>query len=124
LVLWGALGITLFCFLFYELNGSPGVAHSAHLGGMLAGLFFFSYVRSGGTSWNKRPRLQKPSWLKVAKQSRKSGTPSDYSVNLDDREMVEQEVDRILDKINDKGFGSLNEDEKRTLDKAKSLLGK
>ena len=60
----------------------------------------------------------------VAKQSRKSGAPSDYSVNLDDREMVEQEVDRILDKINDKGFGSLNEDEKRTLDKAKSLLGK
>jgi hypothetical protein len=38
--------------------------------------------------------------------------------------MVEQEVDRILDKINEKGFGSLNEDEKRTLDKAKSLLGK
>ena len=123
-ILWSLLGIEIYGFLFSELNGGSGVAHSAHLGGMLAGLFFFIYVRSGRTSWNQRQRLQKPSWLKVAKQSRKSGAPSDYSVNLDDREMVEQEVDRILDKINDKGFGSLNEDEKRTLDKAKSLLGK
>jgi hypothetical protein len=91
---------------------------------MLAGLFFFGYVRSGGISSGKRPLLQKPSWLKVSKQSGKLGAPAGYSVNLDDREMVEQEVDRILDKINEKGFGSLTEDEKRTLDKAKSLLGK
>lgn len=123
-ILWSLLGIETYGFLFSELNGSSGVAHSAHLGGMLAGLFFFGYVRSGGTSSNKRPRLQKPSWLKVSKQSRKSGAPAGYSVNLDDREMVEQEVDRILDKINENGFGSLTEDEKRTLDKAKSLLGK
>jgi membrane associated rhomboid family serine protease len=123
-ILWSLLGIETYGFLFSELNGSSGVAHSAHLGGMLAGLFFFGYVRSGGTSSSKRPRLQKPSWLKVSKQSRKSGVPAGYSVNLDDREMVEQEVDRILDKINENGFGSLTEDEKRTLDKAKSLLGK
>lgn len=123
-ILWSLLGIETYGFLFSELNGNSGVAHSAHLGGMLAGLFFFGYVRSGGTSSGKRPRLQKPSWLKVSKQSRKPGAPAGYSVNLDDREMVEQEVDRILDKINEKGFGSLSEDEKRTLDKAKSLLGK
>ena len=123
-ILWSLLGIETYGFLFSGLNGSSGVAHSAHLGGMLAGLFFFGYVRSGGTSSSKRPRLQKPSWLKVSKQSRKPGVPAGYSVNLDDREMVEQEVDRILDKINENGFGSLTEDEKRTLDKAKSLLGK
>jgi membrane associated rhomboid family serine protease len=123
-ILWSLLGIETYGFLFSELNGSSGVAHSAHLGGMLAGLFFFGYVRSGGISSGKRPRLQKPSWLKVSKQSGKPGAPAGYSVNLDDREMVEQEVDRILDKINEKGFGSLTEDEKRTLDKAKSLLGK
>jgi len=123
-ILWSLLGIETYGFLFSELNGSSGVAHSAHLGGMLAGLFFFGYVRSGGISSGKRPLLQKPSWLKVSKQLGKPGAPAGYSVNLDDREMVEQEVDRILDKINEKGFGSLTEDEKRTLDKAKSLLGK
>ena len=123
-ILWSLLGIETYGFLFSELNGSSGVAHSAHLGGMLAGLFFFGYVRPGGISSGKRPRLQKPSWLKISKQLGKPGAPAGYSVNLDDREMVEQEVDRILDKINEKGFGSLTEDEKRTLDKAKSLLGK
>ena len=123
-ILWSLLGIETYGFLFSELNGSSGVAHSAHLGGMLAGLFFFGYVRPGGISSGKRPLLQKPSWLKVSKQLGKPGAPAGYSVNLDDREMVEQEVDRILDKINEKGFGSLTEDEKRTLDKAKSLLGK
>ena len=123
-ILWSLLGIETYGFLFSELNGSSGVAHSAHLGGMLAGLFFFGYVWSGGIFSGKRPRLQKPSWLKVSKQSGKPGAPAGYSVNLDDREMVEQEVDRILDKINEKGFGSLTEDEKRTLDKAKSFLGK
>jgi membrane associated rhomboid family serine protease len=123
-ILWSLLGIETYGFLFSELNGSSGVAHSAHLGGMLAGLFFFGYVRPGGISSGKRPHLQKPSWLKISKQLGKPGAPAGYSVNLDDREMVEQEVDRILDKINEKGFGSLTEDEKRTLDKAKSLLGK
>ena len=123
-LLWSLLGIETYGFLFSELNGSSGVAHSAHLGGMLAGLFFFGYVRSGGILSVKRPNLQKPSWLKVSKQPSNSVAPAGYSVNLDDREMVEQEVDRILDKINEKGFGSLTEDEKITLDKAKSLLGK
>lgn len=123
-ILWSLLGIETYGFLFSELNGSSGVAHSAHLGGMLAGLFFFGYVRSGGILSVKRPNLQKPSWLKVSKQPSNSAAPAGYSVNLDDREMVEQEVDRILDKINEKGFGSLTEDEKITLDKAKSLLGK
>ena len=123
-ILWSLLGIETYGFLFSELHGSSGIAHSAHLGGMLAGLFFFGYIRSGKNFSPKRPRMQKPVWLKTSKQSRKLGTPSGYSVNLDNREMVEQEVDRILDKINEKGFGSLTEGEKRTLEEAKSLLGK
>ena len=123
-VLWGVLGYEIYSFLFSELKGVGGIAHSAHLGGMLAGLFFFGYMRQGGTRAIRRPRLQKPSWLKVNKPTHRTGTPSGYSVNLDNREFVQQEVDRILDKINDKGFGSLTLEEKRILDKAKSHLGK
>ena len=33
-----------------------------------------------------------------------------------------EEVDRILDKINEKGFGALTQQEKRTLDEAKDVL--
>jgi hypothetical protein len=32
-------------------------------------------------------------------------------------------VDRILDKINERGFGSLTADEKRVLDEAREVLG-
>ena len=35
-----------------------------------------------------------------------------------------EETDRILDKINSKGFGSLTIEEKETLEKAKKLLDK
>jgi hypothetical protein len=34
------------------------------------------------------------------------------------------DVDRILDKINSHGFGSLSDEEKQTLDDAKDLLSK
>ena len=123
-IMWGLLGIETYGFLFSELKGVGGIAHSAHLGGMLAGLFFFGYMRQGGFGSVRRPRLQKPSWLKTNKSARKASTPTSYSVNLDDREVVQQEVDRILDKINEKGFASLNEEEKRILDRAKSHLSK
>ena len=124
-ILWGLLGIETYGFLFSELKGMGGVAHSAHLGGMLAGLFFFGYMKKGQFGRAvRRPRIQRPAWLKPSKPPRKVATPTGYSVNLDDRQIVQQEVDRILDKINDKGFGSLTVEEKRTLDKAKSHLGK
>ena len=123
-ILRGLLGIETYGFLFSELKGAGGIAHSAHLGGMLAGLFFFGYMRQGSFGPVRRPRLQKPSWLRTNKPSRKASAPTGYSVNLGDREFVQQEVDRILDKINERGFGSLTEKEKRILDQAKSHLGK
>jgi hypothetical protein len=41
-----------------------------------------------------------------------------------DRGHLRAEVDRILDKINSQGFGSLSADEKRVLDEAKDLIGR
>ena len=43
-------------------------------------------------------------------------------VELSDQRALQEEVERILDKINDNGFGSLSQKEKNTLDKAKGLL--
>jgi hypothetical protein len=45
-------------------------------------------------------------------------------VDLSNQQSLQAEVDRILDKINEKGFGALSQDEKNTLDKAKGLLNK
>ena len=45
-----------------------------------------------------------------------------FKVNLSSSTDIQVEVDRILDKINDQGFGALSEKEKHTLEKAKGLL--
>ena len=45
-----------------------------------------------------------------------------YQVNFSNSAELQREVDRILDKINEFGFGALTQDEKLTLDKAKGLL--
>jgi hypothetical protein len=125
-ILWGFGGITLVSMLFFELPGQSNVAHSAHFGGLLAGLGYYRYVNSvrrrpqtctTGDSTQMRP----PSWLK-----RKSvrNHQSRYKVNITNRDALQEEVDRILDKINETGFGSLNQEEKNTLDRAKDLLSR
>jgi hypothetical protein len=49
--------------------------------------------------------------------------PTGYTVNTHgSKDHLQKEVDRILDKINDHGFGSLTMEEKRTLDQAKDVL--
>ncbi|MEC7608937.1 MAG: DUF6576 domain-containing protein [Verrucomicrobiota bacterium] len=47
-----------------------------------------------------------------------------YSVNRASRNELQEEVDQILDKINNSGFGSLTDMEKATLERAKDFLSK
>jgi hypothetical protein len=47
---------------------------------------------------------------------------SNFKVNFSSSVDMQVEVDRILDKINEQGFGTLTEKEKQTLEKAKGLL--
>lgn len=125
-VLWGILAFSLFG-LSGEFSGSVGgVAHSAHLGGMLAGFLFVQFVhraqpRFGGNA-EVRPSVELPDWFKRKKQKPAVGKVN-YTVNRSSsRDELQKEVDRILDKINTTGFGSLNDSEKQTLDHAKDIL--
>ncbi len=133
--------VELLGFLLKEWPGSTtlyGIAHSAHLGGMLAGWLFYRAVlaprsRSGAL-------MEPPAWLRKRK-----ARPAVYTVNLEaptpppatvepdqsprttspvtaSREALKAEVDRILDKINLHGFGALTEAEKRVLDEARQHL--
>ena len=45
-------------------------------------------------------------------------------MDFDSHQSIQQEVDRILDKINSEGFGALNQKEKSILEKAKNFLKK
>jgi len=122
-VLAGALAISGFGFLFYELGGAgSSVAHSAHLGGLAAGVLYHHFVYLGNRARprpKRRVQVEAPSWAK-----RKKPPVSGYRVNISEREDLQKEVDRILDKINTRGFGSLSEHEKELLDRARNTLSR
>ncbi len=127
---WGLLVFDGLGFLFSELPGGAfdtGIAHSAHLGGMLAGWLYYRFVfaNHGYDRAPGLPAIELPAWLRRRRENDASA-PS-YKVNLSTpptRPNLRAEVDRILDKINAHGFGALTEEEKRLLDEAKDLLSR
>ncbi len=124
---WGLLGYSIYALIFTELLGNAHVAHSAHLGGFLVGVLYFRYIYNGQHSSfmgaSERPTIEVPEWFKRRK---KTEAQTSYSVNrpTTSNEDLQKEVDRILDKINASGFGSLSDAEKATLDRAKDILSK
>ena len=67
-------------------------------------------------------KISPPDWMK--RQQKYHSNNRSYSVNRASRNELQKEVDRILDKINNSGFGSLNDMEKATLERAKDFLSK
>ena len=105
-------GNLLFSFGRYACGGFCLLVYSFWTG---FSKFRFYHKEVKSSSFGK-----KPSFLFT---KTKAGKPS-YSVDLSDHQNLQAEVDRILDKINEKGFGALSQKEKNTLDKAKGLLNK
>jgi len=129
-VLWGFLGISIYGLLYSDIFSDrtlavDSVSHSAHLGGLLFGLFYYKLTETGAFAGSSmtRIRVKKPAWMNGASEKKMVDSPN-YTVNFADRDSIQKEVDRILDKINDQGFGSLTDEEKKTLDKAKNILNK
>lgn len=116
------LVIAVFGLLFFELQGTGGVAHSAHLGGMLTGWLYFRHVHERtGRPAVTRPGIEVPKWFRTRKSA---PIKTKYRVNLTSPEDIRAEVDRILDKINNAGFGALTEHEKKVLDEARDILNR
>ncbi len=125
LLAWILLGVELVGFLFGELprgGFDQGIAHSAHLGGMLAGWLFyrFFYARNG---LDLATSFAWPAWLR-RRPKRTAVTTPKSRLELHQQASLRSEVDRILDKINSHGFGALTDQEKRLLDEAKDLLSR
>lgn len=133
-IFWFILGFNGLAFLFSELPSFLGypatgdfsnqVAYSAHLGGIFAGWFYARLVLSprsatGGAFGGVK--IEPPAWLKRKPKSSQAGKPR-FKLNMSNKEELSAEVDRILDKINEHGFGSLTPEERETLDKARDLL--
>ena len=122
-IVWGIFVFEVFGLLFGELQRGTGaehtIAHSAHLGGMLGAVFFYRVAMGRERSWPTFFRFEKPSKTMGRK---KPMDPIKYSVQFSNRDKLQREVDRILDKINAKGFGALTPEEKKILDQAKDVL--
>jgi membrane associated rhomboid family serine protease len=119
----GAALLDVAGFIYYEILGrvSPfGFAHSAHLGGMAVGWFYFRYVHQANWGFLSRSDMELPRWVK--KNAKVAAPAAPYRVNLTNRADLRAEVDRILDKINSQGFNALTPEEKRVLDDAKDVL--
>lgn len=121
---WAMAGVSLFCMLVFEIPNRNAVAHSAHLGGMLAGWLYGRYIHHRTGAFAVGPAIELPAWMRRRKRGSAASAPS-YTVNVTPSPLdLKAEVDRILDKINSHGFGSLTEEERRVLDEARDVLNK
>lgn len=101
-----------------------GVAHTAHLGGMLFGWLLIRYWRrragfrpyreGGGVLTNLRRRLQRRAMGITPGGQADTQPESDWDYS-NRRRANQSEVDRILDKVIKSGYDSLTEDEKKEL---------
>jgi hypothetical protein len=134
-VLWGSLAIAGF---FVLVPPGDGVAHAAHLGGLLAGMAFvklqwhqdfrplpwvewWNALRSRtrgspGRVIPVRRGVFRRANIQRAPESRPEETPAG--------EFISQEVDPILDKISQHGIQSLTEREKKILEAARAKMAK
>jgi membrane associated rhomboid family serine protease len=130
-VAYALTGIALIGFFGYELPGNAlpfdaAIASSAHLGGILTGFLYYRLIQEGRWFGSvDRAELGLSRWMKPRKKAARSLPAIDSApAASSSREDIRAEVDRILDKINSDGFGSLTEEEKRVLDEAKDLLSR
>ncbi len=98
-------------------RSADGVAHVAHLGGMLFALLLILYWRKpSGRDTFATLRDKLASWGKPKMRATRGGgkfaDEMDYNAR---RKAQEEEIDKILAKVKRHGYGSLTEEEKRKL---------
>jgi len=120
------LAFILLDLIFIGKDNNTG-GHIAHIGGMVMGWFYYNQIGRGydleqrinayfdwlGGIFNGDSSPRRKSPLKVKYKSDKIRTMSDYRSGQSGS--MQQEVDKILDKINKKGYDSLTDAEKETL---------
>jgi membrane associated rhomboid family serine protease len=134
-VRWLLIVISLFTVLgwaFAELPGrhawpqwhaawNDGIAHSAHLGGLLLGWFAWRHLQrtSAGPSY---AQIQEPMESDAPRPSFEETTEVNTPERPLTRTQARAELDTLLDKISAGGFGSLTAGEKRRLEELSARL--
>jgi membrane associated rhomboid family serine protease len=120
------LWISAVLAVFGLLSTGTGIAHGAHLGGMLTGLFFIKYALDWNWDLLRLPRFRPRGSRQVKVVSNNSAWRAKpaKSEDLPPAEFLSKEVDPILDKISAHGIQSLTERERRILEAAREKMAK
>lgn len=125
---WFVIGYAVIELVLAYSSSGDGVAHMAHLGGMLFGFFMIRYWnkqsgvnRGGGNDFfeslrrNFEQRMNREEPKKPDMRAERGGQrETDWEYNQRKKENQE-EINRILDKIRKSGYDSLTPEEKKTL---------
>ena len=116
------------------LAGGTGIAHGAHLGGVIWGVIFILLFVQGGTWSGAEPYWEQIKERFNAGRERKvvtiDGGARAYSRResstgpVQDVGFVASEIDPILDKISEHGIHSLNDKERAILERARKNMGR
>ncbi len=105
--------------LFYFITPGDGVAHLAHVGGAAFGYLFFRVQGMSRRTPHPPPRaVERVVMVQsgAAEPERRTPVPPSRPRRRVDTDPVAAEVDRVLDKISEKGISSLTPAERRFLD--------
>jgi len=101
-------------------SAGGGIAHFAHLGGLVAGLIYLKADWRPGQLGRDLKEKTKPRPRRLAivpreEIERRAASKGRTMNDRDERKMLD-EVDRVLDKISEKGMSSLTAEERKLLD--------
>jgi len=107
--IWFVLGIGLIAFMS-SFNNMSQISHMTHLSGMLIGYFML-----------KKPFRLSGLWFQIRKKT------LEYKIQKEEKKIfrqfqVERDINIILDKINQRGFDSLTDEEQERLYKGSKSL--
>ena len=129
-----SVGVALF---FTVVPSQDGVAHAAHLGGLLFGWFWvqvgyhrgeglWERLSEGWQRWNQQRQTRRAPAREVQgrilKPSFRSDSTPSPTKELSDAEFIAREVDPILEKIARDGIASLTAAERQTLEAARQKV--
>ncbi len=115
--------------VYAGVTGSPdGVAHFAHLGGAAVGFVYLMVDQErlpGKQLWSRtRHRFTTPEYAgRYSPYEKENIIDAKYDdVHAEENHVNQQQIDEILDKISQRGYQSLTEEEKRILFEASKKL--
>ena len=95
---------------FFDITGNNAGGEIAHLGGALIGYLYIKQLQNGNNMGNPIIRI-----LNFFHNPKVNKSKDNYSYQNINKKISQDDIDKILDKISESGYSSLNKSEKEKL---------